>query len=100
MIQSAWLFAGLVAILATTGALATTDDGMAIVLGVAGTGGWGVTGYGALDLELVSNGTEFSFTSPTIALLCFGVSLIPLYIALTGPINIVRRATTARPEDL
>lgn len=100
MIQSAWLFVGTVAILSTAGALLTTDDGMAILLGVAGFGGWGVTSYGAFQVEVASNGSVLEFTMPAVAIMTAGLALIPLYIALTGPTAIVQRARNPSLDEV
>lgn len=100
MLESAWLFVGVVAVLSTAGALLTSDDGMAILLGVTGFGTWGMAAYGALDVTVVSNGSRVAETMPEVTILCAGLSLIPLYIALTGPVDIVRRAQNPRAEEI
>jgi hypothetical protein len=92
MIWVAWLFIGAVAILSTAATLLTNDDAMAILLGIAGFGSWGLVAYGSFDVAMLSNGSEFTYTMPAVAIFCAGISLIPLYIALTGPIDLVTRA--------
>lgn len=100
MIWIAWLFLGSVAVLTTGAALLTTDDGLAILLGVAGFGAWGMTAYGSLDMQLLSGGSEFTYQMPAVTIVCAGLSLIPLYIALTGPTEIVNRARDPQAKEI
>jgi len=91
MLESAWLFLGVTALLTTGAAVLTSDDALAIVMGGLGFITWGVVAYGALDVETVSNGTTLGFTMPPVALVAVVLSLLPLYIALTGPLALVNR---------
>lgn len=100
MLQSGWLFVGLIAILATAAAVLTTDDAIAIVGGALGFISWGIWTFGSLDVEVVSEGQTLTFTHPELALLGVALALIPGYIALTGPVEIVSRARDPRVEDL
>lgn len=101
MLQSAWLFTGLVAILATGAAVGTNDDGMAIFAGTAGTITWGVWTYGTLNVEAVDGaGSTLTFTMPSLTLLGIALALIPAFVALTGPVELVGRATDAGTDDL
>jgi len=100
MIVALWLFVATVGLLATAGAVLTNDDGVAILAGIAGVGAWGLAAFGALDLVVVSNGTEVAAQYPPITVFCAGMSLIPLYVALTGPINIVRRTRNPDADKL
>jgi len=93
MLQSAWLFVGVVAILATATALGTDDDGVAILAGTAGTITWGVWTYGTLNVEAVDGaGSTLTFTMPSLTLLGIALALVPAYVALTGPVELVARA--------
>ena len=101
MLESAWLFVGCLGVLATVGALVTSDDGVAIIAGVAGAITWGVWTYGTLDLVVVGDSVTYTFTMPSLTLLGLMLALIPSYVALTGPVELVGRAVGgAEPEDL
>lgn len=100
MLQSAWLFIGTLAIITTTGALLVQDDAMAIILGVAGFLTWGFFAYGALDVRVSTEAVTYSYSLPSVTILAVGFAIIPGFIALTGPTELVGRAREARPEDL
>jgi len=110
MLESAWLFIGVLATLITGVALATQtagaalipdDDALAIVSGVLGFVLWGVWTFGALDLVVITDtGTEVVRSMPTVAFTGLMLSLVPGYIALTGPANIVRRADQPTSDQL
>jgi len=98
MLESAWLFTGaisaivsLVAILTQTQAAATIpqDDGVAIVAGVIGFVSWGVFAFGALNVRVVGDAVTYTFSMPSVAILATILALVPGYIALTGPAEIV-----------
>lgn len=101
MLQATWLFIGVIAALATGIAVLTSDNGVAIVAGALGFIAWGIWGFGAFDITIVtdSGGTE-TFTYPAVAILGFVLGVIPGYIALTGPVDLVSRARDTTPEDL
>jgi len=102
MLESAWLFVGVVAILATGVALSTQTqtvaqgqnaDGIAIITGIAGFLTWGVWTFGTLEIEvLAQDGSTVVFTSPSLTFLGLMLMLVPGYIALTGPAEIIRRS--------
>jgi len=102
MIESGWLFAGAVAILATGVALGTDDDGVAILGGTAGTITWGVWTFGSLNVDVVADsGSVVTVTNPSLTLLGIALALVPAYVALTGPVELVQRAASGtRTEDL
>jgi len=100
MLQSAWLFIGLVAVLATTGAVLTTKDEVGMVLGIMGTLSWWMWTYASFEVTIVDGGVEFVFSQPIAAVFGVLVSLLPLYIALTGPIELAKQATGTHPDDL
>jgi len=90
MYQFSWIFLGVVALVVTVMTLRAGDDQLAIVSGLAGTISWALWGYSALNVVVVSGGTEFAQQYPSFA--AFGVVMaIPnLFIALTGPLSIAR----------
>lgn len=101
MLESAWLFVGGLAVLATVGTLLVQDDGLAIVAGVAGAVTWGVWTYGTLDIVVVGDSVTYTFTMPALTLLGVMFALVPSYVALTGPVELVGRARNgASTEDL
>jgi len=90
MFQFTWIFLGVVALVVTVMTLRTADDQLAIVSGLAGTMSWALWGYSALNVVVISGGTEFAQQYPSLA--AFGVVMaIPnLFVALTGPLQIAR----------
>jgi len=110
MLASAWLFVGAVAFLWTVvavtggvvaGAQAGRGDGIATVGGVVGFVLWGVWTFGALNVEVVTDsGSTVTMTHPELAIVGVMMALVPGYIALTGPIELVSRYRDASPEDL
>jgi len=106
MLQSAWLFTGVLGVLATVASLLVSedsDDGLAIVTGIGGVVTWGVWTYGTINVEVVAhhNSHIHTFAMPELTLLGVMMALVPGYIALTGPVELVARASSnTRPEDV
>lgn len=109
MLMQGWLFIGVVAIAATGVAISTqteavrvypNDDGVAIISGIIGFLAWGFWTYGALDVEVVTGGQTSEFVMPELALFGVAMAIIPGFIALTGPVNIVRRARKPTSQDV
>lgn len=109
MLVGAWLFVGLVSfvwtVLTVVGAVYvrkddTTGDALATVAGVVGFICWGVWTFGALNIELVEGSSTYTFTHPELAILGVTMALVPGYIALTGPIELVARARDAQMRDV
>ena len=110
MLQSAWLFAGVVAVLSTGVAISTqtqtvakgpSSDGLAIMSGIAGFISWGITAFGSLNVEVVTqDGSVTSFALPEVTLLCVMFALIPGYIALTGPADIIARSREPQSREV
>lgn len=100
MLESGWLFTGLLALLTTIAAVTTTDDAIAIMAGVLGFISWGVWTFGALNIEVTEGSTPIVVSNPELAILGIAFSLVPAYIALTGPVDVVRRARDPSTEDL
>lgn len=92
MLESAWLFIGAVAILTTGAAVVTPDDGVAIVAGAMGFVSWGVWTFGSLNVRVIGDSVTYTFSMPSVTLLGIALALIPGYIAITGPVEIVGRA--------
>lgn len=109
MLESAWLYVGRIAflwtILTVAGAVYVkpddhTGDSLATVAGVVGFVLWGVWTFGALEIEVVDGGTTVSMTHPELAILGVALALVPGYIALTGPINLIGRAREPSMREL
>lgn len=109
MLLSAWLFIGVVAVLATGLAVSTksigsrlwpNSDGVAIMSGVVGFIAWGIWTYGTFQLEVARDATIYQFTNPALAFFGIMMALVPGYIALTGPVDIINSARNPDMEDL
>lgn len=109
MIESAWLFVGRIAFLwtvLTVGAASFLsgrigdEDAFATVAGVVGFILWGVWSFGTLNIEVVGDAVVYEFTHPELTILGIAMALVPGYIALTGPIELVNRFREADQDSL
>lgn len=109
MLESGWLFTGVVAILATGVALSTQtetvaksgqSDGIAIMSGIAGFVSWGVWSFGTLDVTVVGDSVTYSFSLPSLTMLGVMLALVPGYIALTGPADIIARSREPNSREV
>lgn len=109
MLESAWLFVGRIAfawtVLTVIAAVYVdpvddTGDGLATIGGVVGFILWGVWTFGALDVSVVDGSSTITFTHPELAILGVALSLVPGYIALTGPIELINRARDPRTDEI
>ena len=100
MIMQAWLFIGVVAALATGAALWSADNAVAIMTGVLGFIAWGMWAYGALNLEVVRDATVYSYSQPEVAFMGVALALVPGFIAINGPVEMIQRYKSARPKDI
>lgn len=100
MLESTFLFVGTVALITTIMALLTPDDAMAIITGVSGFLSWGLIAYGSLDVQVVGDSTTFTFTQPSVTVWAIVMALIPAYIALTGPTELVNRFRQPSQQNL
>lgn len=106
MLESAWLFTGVIGILATASTIyfaaanSPEDDAVVIASGAMGFITWGIWTYGTLNVEVVDGGAEFTFTMPELTLLGVALALIPGVLALTGPTEIVSRYRDGDPREL
>jgi len=104
MLLRAWLFMGFVGISSTGVALSTqttaaakmpADDGIAIISGIVGFLSWGIWSFGAFNLEIATDaGSTLSYTIPSFAIFGIVLALLPGYIALTGPAEIIKRSVS------
>jgi len=100
MLESTWLFIGLGAFLTTGVAVLTTDDGVAIMSGIVGFLSWGFLAYGSLNLKVVGDSVTYSFSQPGVTMWCVMMALVPGFIALTGPTDIINRYREPATEEL
>jgi len=98
MLESAWLFIGLISLCVTGVAVLTqtqgaalipNDDGVAIMSGTVGFVSWAIWTYGAFNIEVVTDNGVEAFTSTPVAIFGVLMALIPAYVALTGPAEII-----------
>lgn len=108
MLESAWLFIGFIALVSTGVAVTTktqgaalfpNDDAVAIYSGLVGLVAWGIWTYGTLNVEVVSNGNTLAFSMPSVTFFGLAMATIPGFIALTGPVNLARRAMDKPTAD-
>jgi len=109
MLQSAWIMIMVVALVSTGVALLTktqaaslfaNDDGIAIYSGIVGFIAWGYAAYGTLEGVQVVGDAVSTFQMPSVTYFCIMLALIPGYIALTGPAEMIRRARSTTAEDV
>lgn len=106
MLESSWLFVGAIAFimtLVTLGAAAFEnpgDDVLTMITGTVGFVSWGVWTFGTLDITVISQGTELSFSQPELTFLGIVMALVPGYLALTGPFELVKRARDTEMGDV
>lgn len=109
MLESAWLFVGRIAFLWTVLTVIAavyvnpadrSGDSLATVGGVVGFILWGVWTFGTLNIEVVGGGVTYRFAHPELAILGIALALVPGYIALTGPIELIGRARDPSMRDV
>jgi uncharacterized membrane protein len=102
MLESAFLLVGvlafgwtLVTLYAAVAARSDdkTGDAVAMMAGVVGFVIWGVWTFGTLNVDVVTDsGSIVTVSNPELTLLGIVMALVPGYIALTGPIDLIYRA--------
>lgn len=109
MLESGWLFIGRIAFIWTLAVVLVAisvdpgdggGDDIAIVGGVVGFILWGVWTFGTLNIEVVDGSSTTVFTHPELTLLGIAMALVPGYIALTGPIELIKRARDPAADQL
>jgi hypothetical protein len=100
MLLEAWLFVGAIALAASGVALLTSDDNLAMITGVMGFVGWGIWTFGALNLEVARDATVYTYSLPSVAIIGIAVALIPGFIALTGPVEVIGQWRSINQRDL
>lgn len=109
MLQSTWLMITFIALCATAVAVSMktkaagfvgNDNGVAIFSGVVGLISWGLVAYGSLNIVVVGDSVTHSFSMPSVTYFAIMMALIPAYVALTGPVEIISRARQPDAKDL
>lgn len=100
MLLTGWLVIVAHGTLATALALLTDDDGIAIFAGIVGFLAYGIASFGAFDLVVISNGTELQRNEWLVSGMLLTLSVIPGWIALTGPVNIIRRVREPEAREV
>lgn len=100
MLESVYLFIAVCSLIFTIATILTPDDGWAIVLGLAGFLSWGVLAYASLNIVVVADAVTYEFTQPIATFFCVIMSLIPGYVALTGPADAILNYKRADGDDL
>lgn len=110
MLESTWLTIAATAILTTVFAASTQTrvsglydeyaDPIAMVGGLLGVASWGMLAYGSLDLRVVGDSVTYSFSQPGVTVWCLMMAVVPLYVALTGPLEGMKRAVSTTAEDV
>lgn len=106
MLETGWLFLGRAALVWTLAVVLASSyyreagDDVAMVGGTIGFVLWGVWSFGTLNVEVVSGGSVITSSSPALTLVGVAMAIIPGYLALTGPIEMVARYRRAEQGDL
>jgi len=90
MNQLPWLFIGTLAAAATFISVTTTDDQIGIISGLLGALTGFTFAYHSLSVTVYSQGTAFVSRYPELAALGLALAAPNLFVALTGPLEIVR----------
>jgi hypothetical protein len=102
MLLASWYAVGGIAVLATGLALLTADNAIAMYAGGLGFIFWLSVAYGALNIEVQSQLCDCVtiYSQPELSALAIALALLPGYIALTGPVDLIGRYRDGRPDDL
>lgn len=109
MLKSAFLFIGSIAFVWTVITLVAavyadsntnTGDGLATISGVVGFVLWGVWTFGTLNIIVIDGGISYRYPQPSLTIVGIMLALVPGYIALTGPIELVSRVRDTRMDDV
>lgn len=100
MLVLIWVFLAALATIVSAVAIYTADDGIAILTGVIGFLTWGFCAFGALNLQRVMQSNVYTTSMPGVAMFCILLGLLPGYIALTGPFELIGRYRDGDSDDL
>lgn len=97
MLESAWLMLGTMAFVWTvlivfaSAYFPEAGNDIAMVGGTSGAILWGVWTFGTLQVEVVEGATVYEFAMPSLTLVGLVMAIIPLYVAVTGPVELMAR---------
>jgi hypothetical protein len=94
----AWIFVGLVGAGATYVTLTTDSDQLAIIGGLIGFFSWGMFAWSALSITVYDGGTAHTTRYPAMAAYGLMLAAPNLYVALTGPLELVKDRETIKQE--
>lgn len=106
MLESSFLFIGRIAFLWTVIVVLSSSyfdeaaNDIAIVGGTIGFVLWGVWTFGTLNVEVVAGSTVFEFASPALTLVGVAMAMVPGYLAITGPIELISRYRDGEMRDI
>jgi len=90
MLQSLIIMVSLVGVVSAGAAVVSTDNNVAIIAGLLGSGASGLSAFGLFNVQVVSSGTVVTVGSqPGLSLMMATVAFVSAIPALTGPLNIV-----------
>lgn len=98
MTPLSWVFVGVVGVGATYVTLTTDSDQLAIISGLIGLVTWLLFSFQSLDIVLYEDGIELTKRYPAMAVWGLAMAAPNLYVALTGPLEIVRDRAQLREE--
>lgn len=106
MLESSFLFIGRIAFLWTVIVVFGSSyfdraaDDIAIVGGTIGFVLWGVWTFGTLNVEVANGATVYEFASPALTFVGIAMALVPGYLAISGPIELISRYRDGDMRDI
>lgn len=99
MDQVTWLFVGGIALLTTTGVLITAVD--EIVFGVGGIILWAIWGWGATNLEIITeSGAIVQRSYPELAIVALGLIVLNLVVVSEGKLAFLNPLDDSQPREM
>jgi len=90
MIALAWVFLGAIGVVSTYLSLTADNDDLVIITGLIGTLAWLLFAFYALDVTIYDQaGTLHTDRYPAMALFGLAMAAPNLYIAITGPLELM-----------
>lgn len=99
MLQSAWLFLGVLGAAALAVSYLTVDDDVGIVSGALAVVVWALFGYGALNVQMVTDSGTTAMSMPALAMLGGVLAALALLPVLRGPVGLFRQSRSNDPFE-
>lgn len=97
----AWVFIGLIGAVSTYISLTTDDNQMAIMSGLIGGLSWMLFAYFSLEIAVYTqNGDRVITRYPSMAAYGLAMAAPNIYVALTGPLELVRNRDTEIKQEV